>query len=259
MATSFEFRLHPVGPMITGGLIAHPFSAARDVLRFYRDLTASLPDEMVVFAGLIHAPDGSGTKLAALVVCHCGPLRDGDAATRVIKDFGSPAMDVIGPMPYCDQNAMLDAAYPRGALNYWKSSFLAKLSDDAIDAMIDAFARCPTPMGQVLLEYFHGAVTRVAPSETAFPHRATGYDMLVLSEWTDPALTDRSVAWARETYAAMQPFLGSGRYVNYLADDEPGDPVPAAYGANYRRLQQIKTDYDPTNFFHMNQNIRPLR
>ena len=258
VATSFEYQLHPVGPTITGGMVAHPFDRARDVLRFFRDFTASLPDEFMVVAGLIHAPDGSGTKLAAMVTCHCGSLAAGETAVRPLKQFGSPVMDAIGPVPYCQLNGMLDAAYPKGALNYWKSSFLAQMSDDAIDTMIECFARCPTPMGQLLLEHFHGAVTRVGVSDTAFPHRAAGYNLVVLSEWMASADTDRCIAWARETYAAMEPFVASARYVNYLGDDETGDATAAAYGPNYRRLQELKKKYDPSNFFHMNQNIRPL-
>jgi FAD/FMN-containing dehydrogenase len=258
VATSFEYQLHPIGPMVTGGLIAHPFDRARDMLRFFRDSTAALPDDHMIFGGLIHAPDGSGTKLAAMVSCHCGSLAEGEAAMRPLKEFGSPVVDALGPIPYCQLNGMLDAAYPKGALNYWKSSFLAQLSDAAIDAMIAAFARCPTPMGQLLLEHFHGAATRVGVGDTAFPLRDVGYNFLVLSEWMDPASTDRSIAWARQTYAEMEPFFSAGRYVNYLADDEIGDPVAAAYGPNYRRLQEIKQQYDPGNFFHINQNIRPL-
>jgi FAD/FMN-containing dehydrogenase len=166
-------------------------------------------------------------------------------------------MDAIGPMPYSQLNSMLDAAYPKGALNYWKSSFLAELSDDAIDTMIESFARCPTTMGQILIEHFHGAATRVAVSDTAFPHRAKGYNFIVISEWIERANTDRSIAWARQSYAQMEPSFASGRYVNYLGDDETGDPVAMAYGPNYRRLQELKSKYDPNNFFHMNQNIRP--
>jgi FAD/FMN-containing dehydrogenase len=258
VVTSLEYRLHPVGPVITGGLVAHPFERSRDVLRFFRDATASLPDEHTLFAGLIHAPDGSGAKLSAMVTCHCGTLAEGETAVRPLKQFGPPAMDAIGPMPYCQLNSMLDGAYPRGALNYWKSSFLADLSDDAIDIMVECFGRCPTPMGQMLLEHFHGAATRVKVGETAFPHRADGYNLLVLAEWMDPALTDRCIAWARETYAAMQPFMAAGRYANYLGDDETGEPAAAAYGSNYRRLQEIKGRYDPGNFFRVNQNIRPV-
>jgi FAD/FMN-containing dehydrogenase len=114
-------------------------------------------------------------------------------------------------------------------------------------------------MGQLLLEHMHGQVTRIGISDTAFPHRAEGYNLLVLAEWMDPSTTEACIAWARETYAQMQSFMGPGRYVNYLGDDEIGDPMPAAYGPNYRRLQEIKTKYDPNNFFHLNQNIRPLR
>ena len=193
-----------------------------------------------------------------MVTCHCGPLPDGEQAMRPVKEFGSPVLDALGPLPYCQQNSMLDAAYPKGALNYWKSSFLAGLTDEAIDTMIDCFARCPTPMGQLLLEHMHGQVTRIGISDTAFPHRSEGCNLLVLAEWADPATTEACIAWARQTYDEMQPFVGPGRYVNYLGDDEAGDPMPAAYGPNYRRLQEVKTKYDPNNFFHLNQNIRPL-
>jgi FAD/FMN-containing dehydrogenase len=255
VAASLEYRLHPVGPIIVGGLIAYPFEQARDTLRFFRETTQSLPDEMMVFAGLIHAPDGS--KLAAFVVAHCGSLEIAEAAVKPIQQFGSPVLSTIGRMPYCQLNAMLDAAYPKGALNHWKSSFLAGLTDEAIERLIESFAKCPTPMGQLLLEHFHGAACRVPIGETAFPHRAEGYNLVILSEWTDPAITERCTEWARETYATMGRFFGAGRYVNYLDNDEPGDPSAAAYGANYPRLQEIKRKYDPENFFHMNQNIRP--
>ncbi len=258
VATSLEYQLYPIGPMVTGGLLAYPYDHARDVLRFYRESTASLPDEQTLFAALTHAPDGSGVKLAAMVTSHCGSLAAGEKAVSPLKQFGSPILDAVGPMTYCDLNGMLDAGYPKGAFNYWKSTFLRQLSDDAIDTMIECFARCPSPMGQLLLEHIHGAVARVGVQDTAFPHRAIGYNFIVLSQWTEPAITDRCIAWARETYAAMDPFAAAGRYVNYLGDDEPGDAVSAAYGPNYRRLQELKTKYDPKNFFRMNQNIRPL-
>src|ERR1700694_5344184 len=155
VATLFEFQLHAVGPTITAGLIARPFDRARDLLRFFRDSTASLPDEHTIFGTLTHAPDGSGTKVAAMATCHCGSLEAGAKAMRPLKQFGSPALDAIGPMPYCQLNGMLDGAYPRGAFNYWKSSFLAGLSDDAIETMIACFARCPSPLGELLLEHVH--------------------------------------------------------------------------------------------------------
>ena len=257
VATSFEYRLHAVGPMVTGGLIAYPFGEAWDVLRHFRDVTASLPDEFTVFGGLVHAPDGSGEKLAALVVCHCGTLDRGETAVGPLKRFGTPAMDAVGPTPYSQINTMLDAAYPPGALSYWKSSFLSGLSDDAIRTAIDCFAACPTPMGQILLEHLHGAVTRVGVSDTAFPHRAEGYNMPVLSEWLDPGRTEACTALARESYAAMRPHMGVGRYMNYLGADEQEDAVATAYGDNHRRLREVKANYDPENFFRMNMNIKP--
>jgi FAD/FMN-containing dehydrogenase len=256
VVASFEYELHPIGPTITGGLVAHPIERARDLLRFYRDFTAAAPDDLTVFAGLIHAGDGSGAKLAAMVACHCGPLEVGAKETRLIKSFGSPLVDNLGPMAYCAQNAMLDAAYPRGALNYWKANFLSALSDDAIDTMIECFATCPTPMGQLLIEHFHGAVCRIPVAATAYAQRAEGYNLLILSEWLERPKTDRCIAWARDTYEAMAPFMATGRYLNYL-EDEPGNGVAAAFGPNHTRLRQLKAKYDPDNFFHMNQNIRP--
>jgi FAD/FMN-containing dehydrogenase len=257
IAASLEYRLHPVGPTITGGLLCYPLHAACDVLRHFRTVAASASDDLMLAASLVGAPDGSGTKVAAILACHCGALTDGAAAVRPLKAFGHPVMDTIGSMSYCALNAMLDEGYPKGALNYWKSHFLPDLTDAAIDTMVDAFERCPSPMSEILLEHFHGAAARVGIGDTAFPLRATGYNFLVASQWLSPADNGPCIAWARQTYAAMQPFVGLGRYVNYLDADESEDPVAAAYGPNYRRLQALKGQYDPSNFFHMNQNIKP--
>ena len=257
VATSLEFAVHPVGPIVTGGLVAHSFARAREVLAYFRDTAGSLPDEMTLFGGLIHAPDGSNNKLAGILACHCGALPAGEAAVKPIKAFGPPVMDALGPIPYTAMNQMLDAGYPKGALNYWKSSFLSSLSDAAIDTLIDCYARVPSPMAGIIIEHAHGAMNRVGVGDTAFPHRSDGFNLLFLTQWMNPADTDRCIAWTRESYAAMKPFVGGGRYVNYLDDDESGDPVAEAYGPNYSRLKQLKTKYDPTNFFHMNQNIRP--
>ena len=211
IASSFEYQLHPVGPTITGGVVAYPITRAREALRFFRDYTASLPDELAVVAALLHAPDGSGAKLAAMVTCHCGPLASGEQAMRPLKAFGPPVLDALGPMPYCQLNAMLDAGYPKGALNYWKSSFLAQLSDDAIDIMVESFARCPDPMSKLIIEHLHGAATRVGVSDTAFPVRTAGYNFLALGQWAEPAISDRCIAWARQTYADMAPYFASAR------------------------------------------------
>ena len=247
VVSSFKYRLHPVGPQVTGGLIAYPFEAARDVLRFYRDATASAPDELTLFAGLVGAPDRSGARLAAIVVCHCGPLGEAKSALSSIKSFATPALDAIAPVGYCEMNTLLDDALPRGALNYWKSSFLGELSDDAIDAMVECYASCPSPMGQLLLEHIHGEATRVPVDATAFPHRAEGYNMLVLSQWMSPADTDRCFAWGRESYGALAPFRADARYMNYMnymnyMDHDDADQDALAYGSNYRRLQEIKRE-----------------
>ena len=257
IAASFEFRLHTVGPMVTGGLVCWPLKDGKDVLKLFRELAILAPDDLMLVATVVGAPDGSGTKLAAIAASHCGSLRDGEAAVRPIKAFPTPVIDTVAPMTYCELNAMLDASYPKGARNYWKSHFLPDLTDEAMQTMIECYERCPSPMSAILLEHFHGAAARVGVGETAFPLRSPGYNFLVLSQWTNPTDDEQCIAWARETYAAMQPFVGLGRYVNYLDDDEPGDPAVAAYGPNYRRLREIKAKYDPENFFHMNQNIRP--
>jgi len=235
----------------------HPFANARDTFRFYREITASEPDELTSLVAVVHGPDGS--MLAAIVPCYCGSVAAGEAAVQPIKAFGPPVLDALGPMPYPAINQLLDAAYPKGALNYWKSSFLsAPPSDDLIDVIIDCYARVPSPMTAIFLERAHGAMSRVGAGDTAFPHRAVGYNLGLFAEWMNPADTERNIAWTRESYAAMKPFVASGRYVNYLDTDEPGDPAAEAYGPNYARLRQLKTKFDPTNFFHMNQNIRPV-
>jgi FAD/FMN-containing dehydrogenase len=256
VATSFTYRLHPLS-MVTGGLIAHPIDAAADLLRFYRDAVAKVSDDLTVFAGLVHAPDGSGAKLAALVVCHAG---DPDTAAQELApflSFGSPVMTQVGPMPYPQMNTLLDAGYPTGSLNYWLSSFTRGLPDALIDAVLERFASVPSTMTAILFEHFHGAVTRVAPTDTAVPHREPGWNLLIPSVWTDPAATDANIRWTRKTHTALSPHLAARRWLNYLGDDQANDAVQAAYGPNYDRLREIKHRYDPANVFHHNHNIAP--
>ena len=256
VATSFEYRLHP-HDQVVGGLIAYPFEAASDVLRFYRRFTESVSDELTVYAALIHAPDGSGVPLAAFVVCHTGPRHRAEAELEPLLAYGSPALTQIGPMPYPTVNTLLDSAYPMGSLNYWKSSLLTDLDEGAIDVMIDRFAACPSPMTAIALEHLHGAMTRVDAEDTAIPHREPGYNVLITSVWSDPAATQDNIAWTRSTYDALEPSLASGRYVNYLGGDDIGDTTRAAYGTNIVRLAAVKRRYDPDNVFHLNQNIEP--
>jgi FAD/FMN-containing dehydrogenase len=257
IAASLEYQLHPVGPMITGGLVAHPVQKAHEVLRFFRDTCATLPEEMMMVAGLVTAPDGSGAKLAAMLAAHCGPLGQGEAAVKPIKAFGPPVMDALGPISYCQQNGLLDASMPKGTLNYWKAHFLTDLSDDAINAMVDAFSRCPSPMSQIVVEHFHGAASRIPVQDTACTMRINGFNVVLISQWMDPKENDLHIGWCRETYKALGPYLGTTRYVNYLGADEPGDPAAVVYGPNYARLRELKAKFDPDNVFHVNVNIRP--
>ncbi|HSC14727.1 MAG TPA: FAD-binding oxidoreductase, partial [Gammaproteobacteria bacterium] len=139
VASWLEYRLHPIGP-VTSGLVAHPIESARELLQFFREHTSSAPDELTLNAALTHAPDGSGVPISAMVGCHCGSLADGAVAVLPIKRFGSPLIDTLGPAGYCGTNTIFDASFPRGARNYWKSSFLEDLSDAAIEALIRQFA-----------------------------------------------------------------------------------------------------------------------
>jgi FAD/FMN-containing dehydrogenase len=255
VATWFEYRLHPLREVF-GGLIAHPYDAAPAVLRAFRDLEQ--PDELWVVAGLVHAPDGSGAKLAAHVVCHVGSVEQAQRDLRPLLELGVPVVSEVGPMPYPAVNTLFDEAYPRGALNYWKSSFLGDLSDGAIDQLIEQFAVTPSAMSAIVLEQFHGAVCRVGVSDTAVPHREPGFNLGIFAEWRDAAATQENVAWARETYNALEPYRAPLRYVNYFSDDDVGGAaVRAAYGPNYDRLVDLKRRYDPENVFHLNHNIDP--
>jgi FAD/FMN-containing dehydrogenase len=251
--TGFEYELHPLQD-VTGGLVAHPFEAAGDVLRFFRDYTQDLPDEVGTFAGLVHAPDGSGAPIAAIAICHSGDPAQAEIDLKPLRDFGSPLIAQIGPMPYPVINSMFDEGYPRGALNYWKSNFMRAMDDDFIDGAVDAFASCPSPMTSLAVEHFHGAVTRVAVDATAVPHRDPGYDLLITGVWTDPSTTDENIAWTRSTFERLQPSFTDRRYVNYLDDDDPADD---AFGGNRERLGRVKREYDPDNVFRSNHNIVP--
>jgi FAD/FMN-containing dehydrogenase len=243
--------------MIVGGLIAHPFEAAGELLRFYREAVASCPDELTVFAALAHAPDGSGMKLAAFIVCHIGDPEQAERDLAPFKDFGSPVMLEVGPMPYPVINTILDANYPTGSLNYWLSSFIDGLDDGLIDTAVARFATMPSPMGAIVWEHFHGAVTRIGVADTAVPHREPGWNLLIPSVWMDPADTDANIAWTRETFAALEEHFAGGRWLNYLGDDQGNDAIRSAYGPNFDRLVEVKRRYDPQNVFHLNHNIAP--
>ena len=198
----------------------------------------------MLVAGLQTAPDGSSAKLVGIVGGHCGSLEEGEAAVRPLKAFGPPVMDALGPIPYSALNAMLDPAFPKGALNYWKAQFLTDLSDEAIRTLIAGFEACPSPMSHIIIEHFHGAASRVpvaarharcaSPASTSSSSRSGR----IRSE------TERGIAWARDTFAALTPFLAPTRYVNYLEDDAV-DPAAVAYGPNLPRLRAHQDEVRP--------------
>ena len=251
IALSFAYTLHPVR-QVTGGLIAHPFDAATDLLRAYRDLTSDLPDELMTWAALVHAPDGSGTKLAAFAVCHCGDPSDADADLEPFRSWGSPAMVMVDQMPYPAINMMLDAGFPRGARSYWKSNFLNELDDEAIDGIVGGFAATPSALSGIVIETLHGAPTRVPLDATAAPYREAGHNLLVVGNWLDAADDQANITWARATYDDVSGAFAPHRYLNYLDDDDAAD---AAFGPNGARLAQIKAVWDPDDVFRSTHRV----
>jgi FAD/FMN-containing dehydrogenase len=257
IVTSFECRAYPVASVL-GGPVLHPLAAAPELLAFYRDFASDLPDELGTQAAFLHAPDGSGTKLCGVAVCHCGEdAQRAEAQTRPVRDFGTPVADMVARVPYPAINTGMDWLFPKGTFDYWTSAFFEQLSDEAIAVMIAAFQRAPSDLCALVLEDFHGAVTRVDATGTAYPHRQPGFNLLVISSWRDASDTDAGIAWARETFAALAPYTAKRAYTNYLAADDHETRVRDAYGPNYERLVALKRRYDPHNLFHLNQNIPP--
>jgi FAD/FMN-containing dehydrogenase len=254
IATSFEYRLHPVTSVL-GGMLIHPYAKARDGFRFYRDFTATAPDELTVFASLLTTPEGE--PVFALVLCYNGPIEVGEKVLRPLRAFGPPIADQVTPMAYEEMQTILDASFPPGLQNYWKSSFLRDLSDEAIDTLVTHFATVSSPLTVLLVEHFGGAVERIGPDETAFSSRGHHHDSLILSRWTDATESERHIRWTRELWDMMQPFAIEASYVNDLPEED-NERVRRIYGdTKYERLVALKNKYDPTNFFHLNPNIKP--
>ncbi len=257
VVTSFEDRLHRVGPVLAG-MVIYPYEKAKDVLRFYREFTRTEPDELTSWVVLMTSP--AGDPVAAIAVCYSGALEEGERVLRPLRAFGPPLIDQIGPMAYTAVQSSVDAFYPPGLHDYWKSSFLQDLSDEAIDTMVAHCAMRPGPLCHMVMEELGGAVSRVGHEATAFNHRDVRYNFLSLGVCADPAESAPCIRWAREFWRAMQPFASGGVYVNYLGQeaDEGAERVQAAYGPQkYERLVALKNTYDPTNFFRFNQNIKP--
>ena len=264
VVTSFEFKVHPLSTLMAGQVI-HPLASAKATLRFWRNYAAAASEELTDGAVLLHAPpapflpeEAHGAPVVAVYGVYAGPIDEGEQLIQPLRKFGSPLADLFQPMPYSATQTMIDFAFPPGFHNYWKSSFLRSLSDDAIDMILTYFAKIPSPLSAVVIEHNgDGAMNRVGESETAFGHRDWSYNLLITSLWDDPADSEKNISWTREFWEAMQPFMSSGVYVNYLGD-EGEDRVKAAYATStYERLVTLKNRYDPTNLFRLNQNIKP--
>ncbi len=253
VVTSFEYQLHPVDVVLAGGL-SYPLSMAPRVMRFYDDFVKAAPDELATAASLALSPAGEPT--VSIVVCYCGPIDEGEQVLRPLRTFQSPVDDGIQPMPYTSLQCAPDEGFPSGRLHYWKSGWLRDVTDGAIETLMQFVPQMPSAASGVGLQQMHGVASRVAPSATAFPHRAEQYDFLILSQWSDATESDRNIGWTRALFEAMQPHLEGAVYVNNLGDEGPAR-VRAAYGANYPRLATVKRTYDPDNVFRANQNIDP--
>jgi FAD/FMN-containing dehydrogenase len=255
VVTSINYRLYPITEVVSG-MVLYPLTHGPDVLRRYRDFVSQgLPDELIVYAAAIHAPDG--TPCVAILPAYCGDdLAPAAGWMDGLKSFGPVLADLTTKMPYVAMQQMLDAGAPYGIRSYWKSNFLESLPDEAVDVFIACAESCPSPQTFAILEHTHGAAVRVASSATAFPVRKEGMDLVVISLWTDSAQDERNVAWTRGMYEAMKPWSAGSVYLNGLSEDD-GGRVGEAFGANFERLREIKARYDPENRFRRNHNITP--
>ena len=263
VVTSFTFRLHPVGPTVLSGLIVHPLGDAAKLLRFYRDFAARLPDETSVWVVLRKAPPlpflpsaWHGKEVVVFAAFHAGDLAEGERILEPLRRFGEPIADVIGPHPYAGWQQAFDPLLEPGVRNYWKSHDFERLSDEVLDTLTDFAGRLPSAMTEIFLGQVGGQMARVPPEATAYPARDVSFIMNVHGRWETPAEDERVIDWARACFRATAPFATGQAYMNFLTADE-GERIRAAYGPNYDRLVEVKSEYDPGNLFRMNQNIRP--
>jgi FAD/FMN-containing dehydrogenase len=253
IVTSFLYRAHPVHTVL-GGMVVHPRAEAEAVLRRYRDSIKDAPEELTIYEALVTTPDGD-PAIATLLCCCAEPA----AAERMAAPFrrlGTPLADLVQPRPFPEMQRLIDAGSPEGTRNYWKSSFVDRLTDPAIEIIVERANRMASPLSAMVVEYYGGAGNRVAPDATAFAQRHAGFDVGLMAQWTDPAEDAAYVGWAREGAEALRPFASGGYLLNFLAE-EPAETVRAAFGASYPRLAELKKKYDPTNFFSINLNVRP--
>jgi FAD/FMN-containing dehydrogenase len=264
IATSLEYRLHPIGPMLLAGPIFFAGERAEEVLRFYRNWVRELPDEVTTLANLTTAPPAPflpeavhGKPIVAVIAVHAGEPERGRALVQPLKDLGDPIVDLIGVMPYTAMQSLLDALWTRGAHNYMRSAYVDELSDAAIAAIVGRHQAVPSPHSEIHLHHFGGAVARVGDDDAAFGDRSAQYVLNVIARSPDAEGFDANVAWARDTAQALAPVSRDGAYVNFMGDARD-ERLRASYGdAKYERLVALKRRYDPTNLLQLNQNITP--
>jgi FAD/FMN-containing dehydrogenase len=263
VVVSFEFRLHRHGPDVLSGLIIHPLGNAPELLRGFRRVADDAPDELTVWTVMRKAPplpflpeEWRGKDVLIFAACYSGDFAHGEEAMKPLRALGQPIVDVISPHPFVGWQKAFDPLLTEGARNYWKSHDFVDLSDGAIDVVLNAVRTIPGPECEVFIAHLGGAMARVAATATAWPSRDAHFIMNAHTRWRDAADDSAFIAWARRLFEAARPYASGGVYVNFMPDDE-GDRIESAYGANYRRLAEIKRRYDPDNLFRMNQNIRP--
>jgi len=263
IVTEFEYRLHQVGPVLAG-TVYYPAAKAREILRFYRDYIADLPDELTTMFVYMAAPGTPspyrllrGSPVVAIHVCYAGALEAGEKVLKPLRDFGPPLEDAVRIMPYVELQSMLDSGSPPCLQNFWKSSYLKSLSDEAIEVLATYSEAITSPLSQVHLQHLEGAVRRVGENDMAFSHRDASCVLNIVTKWEDPRESEKHIQWTQDLEVAMRPYSTGGVYVNFLGE-EGENRVKAAYGpAKYGRLVALKNKYDPTNFFQLNQNIKP--
>lgn len=264
IVTRFEFQLHTIGPDVLSGLIVFPFDQAKPVITQFARFTETMPDELSVWMVTRKAPplpflpaEAHGKEMVALALCYAGDPREGEKLVAPLRGFGTVLGEHVGVQPYVAWQQAFDPLLTKGARNYWKSHNFARLSDGAIDAIIEYAGKLPSPQCEIFIGTIGGQTARVSPEAMAYSSRDAHYVMNVHGRWESADEDAHCIAWAREFFAASQPFASSGAYINFLTQDET-DRISFAYGATYDRLVALKKKYDPANFFRMNQNIKPV-
>lgn len=257
VATSFQFRLHPVDQVL-GGLLIYPFEKTRELGRLFRDIPAGAPDELGAIIAIATHPELG--RIVVALVCYTGPIDEGERLLKPFRQIKPILADQVTACPYGAVQSIAENFNPRGMRNYWKSSFLRELGDDVLDLIVERYSTVPAPHDHIVFEAFGGAVARVPRDATAYDHRAWPLDFIVVGMWDQPAGDERNIGWVRETWQAMQPYSAGAVYVNYMdrQTDEGQERLKSAYGPEkYERLVALKGKYDPTNLFRLNQNIKP--